>query len=110
MVKCVDCNNTSDYPKGWYCEYTNLGKHMRCQFCGEKEEKKRIDSLTPTSKKAYEMGMPSMQPERSKPEDSECDFCKGNCKCQLRQKNNITIKKSVKNEEINTEGNVTFIA
>ncbi len=48
------------------------------------------------------------QPERSKREDSECDFCKGDCKCLLRQKNHLVITKSIKNEEIVHEGPITF--
>lgn len=31
--------------------------------------------------------MDTIQPERSKREDFECDFCQGKCKCGLRQKN-----------------------
>jgi hypothetical protein len=51
----------------------------------------------------------SLQPERSKREDSECDFCKGDCKCLLKQKNHLFITESIKNEEIVHKGPITFI-
>lgn len=47
--------------------------------------------------------------ERSKREDSECDFCEGNCKCGLRQKNHLFITETIKNEEIVHKGPITFI-
>jgi hypothetical protein len=44
----------------------------------------------------------------------ECDFCQGNCKCFLRQKNNniehLIISRSVKNEVIENKGPITFIS
>lgn len=49
------------------------------------------------------------QPERSKREDSECDFCKGDCKCLLRQKKHLFITETIKNEEIVHKGPITFI-
>ncbi len=41
MVKCIDCEKESDDSKGWFADFSQEGKIMRCNLCGEKEKEKR---------------------------------------------------------------------
>ena len=41
MYKCNDCKIENESPNGWYADYTETGKRMRCPSCGEKELNKR---------------------------------------------------------------------
>lgn len=50
-----------------------------------------------------------MEDKFSDIKNCECDFCKGDCKCLLRQKNHLVITRDVKNEKIEHKGPITFI-
>lgn len=41
LMKCFDCNMENENHIGWYADFTEEGKIMRCPECGEKEKQKR---------------------------------------------------------------------
>jgi NMD protein affecting ribosome stability and mRNA decay len=41
MIMCVDCKKQSENHKGWYADFTNEGKIMRCSDCGKQEAERR---------------------------------------------------------------------
>lgn len=36
MVKCFDCQMEDEDSKGWFCQFLDDVKIMRCKSCGEK--------------------------------------------------------------------------
>lgn len=41
MIQCNDCKIEHDCACGWYADFTDKDKIMRCPSCGEKEKERR---------------------------------------------------------------------